>query len=89
MDIPLETQMPTLKQRQDSGRKTDGMQNPGAFSPDDDEAQEADITRASTDGQKSGRRKGGQEQQPRTDVEEEEAEGDEDDADGLGVRPGG
>jgi hypothetical protein len=59
--------------------------NPGRTSPDDDEAQEADITRAGEQAQQGDGRRG----QPETNVEQvedEEAEEDEDEIDGIGPR---
>jgi hypothetical protein len=81
--------MPDRNQRQDSGGRKDQIQNPGTFSPDDDEAQESDITRAT--GERTGEgRKRAADQQPITETDEEEAEDtgddDEDDADGIGAR---
>jgi hypothetical protein len=38
--------MPDRNQQQDRTGQNQGVQNPGTFSPDDDEAQEADVTRA-------------------------------------------
>jgi len=72
--------MPNRRQNQDSPSK--GQVDPGKFSPDDDEAQEAEVTHAS-DMPRAAKRK----PDPATDLEDEEAEDDEDDADGLGARP--
>jgi hypothetical protein len=62
--------MPNRPTNQHSPSKS--QENPGKFSPDDDEAQEADVTHAAD--------------MPSA-AEDEEAEDDEDDADGLGARP--
>jgi hypothetical protein len=71
--------MPNRNQNQDSGQQNKGMQNPGTFSPDDDEAQESDQTRAGDQGQNLGRRKGQQDAQPDTGIEDEDLDGGEDD----------
>ena len=73
--------MPNRNQNQnhDSGQRNKGMQNPGTFSPDDDDAQESDQTRASDQGQNLRRRKGQQDAQPDTGIEDEDVGGDEDD----------
>jgi hypothetical protein len=60
---------------------------PTQTSPDDDEAQGADLTHAAdmSEAQQARRRR---EQDLVTQVEDEEAEDDEDEADGIGPRPG-
>jgi hypothetical protein len=76
--------MPNRNQTQDQQNK--GRQNPGTFSPDDDEAQTADETRAGEQMDQGGRKRR-QTNDPVAEIEDEEAEDDEDDADGLGARP--
>ncbi|MEO8020009.1 MAG: hypothetical protein ABI769_19550 [Pseudomonadota bacterium] len=83
--------MPNRTQHQDSPGKS--PKNPGTFSPDDDEAQEAEVTPATDMPQRAGqeqsqgKRKQEVEPDPPLELEDEEAEDDEDDADGLGARP--
>jgi hypothetical protein len=84
--------MPNRNQNQDSGQQNKGMQNPGTFSPDDDEAQEADQTRVGDQSQDLRRRKGQQDAQPDTGIEDadldsDEDVGDDDDEDDEDVSP--
>ena len=72
--------MPNRTPNQDAPNKV--QKNPGKFSPDDDEAQEADVTRA-TDMPRAAE----QQHDMETAIEDEEGEGDEDEADGRGARP--
>jgi hypothetical protein len=79
--------MPNRNQNQGQDQQQKGR-NPGTFSNDDDEANEADVTRAGEQDLLQKRRKAGQQDtDPVSDIEDEEAEDDEDDADGLGARP--
>ena len=80
--------MPNRTQTQDQGQQKQGGRNPGTFSPDDDETQAGDQTRAGEqDQQQKGRSNPQQDTAPVSDIEDEEAEDDEDDADGIGARP--
>src|SRR5262245_31393436 len=69
---------PSQEQRQP------GRTDPGRFSPDDDEAQEADQSHARPEDLPQRRNPAS----PVERTEDEEAEGDEDERDGIGARPG-
>ena len=75
--------MPNRNQQQDRTGQKQAVQNPGTFSPDDDEAQEADVTRAAPEEQDE------QEGAETADMDDEEGgdedEDDEDDEDGMGT----
>jgi hypothetical protein len=75
-----------MPNRQTQDQQDKGLKNPGTFSPDDDEAQESDRTRAADQNQAQQGRDP-QETDSIADIEDEEADDDEDEADGLGARP--
>ncbi len=89
--------MPNRGQVNDQNRQQQdqkGLQNPGAFSPEDDETEEADRTQLAQDprGRKRRAESGQTDSQPTIeqedqDAENEEAEDDEDEVDGIGARP--
>jgi hypothetical protein len=72
--------MPNRSQHVNGAGQKQGIRNPGKFSPDDDEAQEADVSHAAP-----------QDLDPQDDVEgefdDEKTGEDEDEKDGLGARP--
>jgi hypothetical protein len=74
-----------MPNRGQSQQQNKGRKNPGGQPPDDGESVE------SGENQAAGRQRpeGGKPRQPDPvmEIEDEEAEGDEDDADGLGERP--
>lgn len=82
--------MPERNQGQNRGDQKDRLTNPGTFSPDDDEAQEADRTPADAGGQGTSRQRQAAEQ-PIADIDEgdeDELDDDEDDADDIGAGQG-
>ncbi len=79
--------MPNRNQNQGQDQQQKGRQNPGTYSPDDDENLEADPTRAGAQEPQKRRKPAQQDTGPVSDIEDEEAEDDEDDADGIGARP--
>jgi hypothetical protein len=81
--------MPNRNRTQGQDQQQKGRQNPGTFSPEDDEDLEPDPTLTGAQESQQNRRKPAQQDTgPVSDIEYEEAEDDEDDEDGLGARPG-
>ena len=79
-----------MPNRQTQDQQDKGRKNPGTFSPDDDEAQEADRTHASdmSSPQKGGKSRGTEDLPADiVDEDDEEADDDEDESDGIGARP--
>jgi hypothetical protein len=81
-----------MPRQQTPDQQQKGRTNPGTFSPDDDEAQEADRTHASDMPQQSEQRQAQDDRRRRPEenieqIEEEEAEEDEDESDHISERP--
>jgi len=74
-----------MPNRGQSQQQNKGRKNPGGQPPDDDESVETGENQAA--GQQRQDRGKPRTPDPVTEIEDEEAEGDEDDADGLGERP--
>jgi len=74
--------MPNRGQNQNQGK---GRKAPGVYTPEDDETVEGGENQAA--GQQRPDSGKPRQPDPAAEIEDEEAEGDEDDADGLGERP--